>query len=183
MPINWQEPIQPIYWVTPLLCGMYGTISKILIGIPSVDNPITNLQPKNCWNRLQPPEIEPQGLVPIKSPSWPHTASRYPGQIHQWLWACHKSLKSSRIASNGYANICTPNQTIWWLEASKAIQRCPWFAYILWWDENFWHWVNSYTSLVLQWTPQSCMMHIFEPLRTCTMYFSTHLGHSWIHVS
>ena len=150
MPINWQEPIQPIYWVTPLLCGMYGTISKILIGIPSVDNPITNLQPKNCWNRLQPPEIEPQGLVPIKSPSWPHTASRYPGQIHQWLWACHKSLKSSRIASNGYANICTPNQTIWWLEASKAIQRCPWFAYIRRWDENFWHWVNSYTSLAFR---------------------------------
>ena len=22
-------------------------------------------------------------------------------------------------------------------------------------------------------------MHIFEPLRTCTMYFSTHQGHSW----
>ena len=24
-----------------------------------------------------------------------------------------------------------------------------------------------------------CMMHIFEPLRTCTMYLSTHQGHSW----
>ena len=31
---------------------------KILIGIPSLDNPMTNLPKKNGWNSLQPPEME-----------------------------------------------------------------------------------------------------------------------------
>ena len=123
---------------------------KILIGIPPLDDPMTNLPKKNGWNSLQPPEMELQSLVPTESPSWHHISSRSPGHIHQRIWACHTSLERSRIAFYGYANLCPPNQTIWRLEASKAIQRCPWFAYIRRWDENFSHWVTSYTSLAFR---------------------------------
>ena len=39
---------------------------KISIGIPSWDNPMTNLPKKNGWNSLQPPKMELKSLVPIK---------------------------------------------------------------------------------------------------------------------
>ena len=42
---------------------------KILIGIPPLDDPMTNLPKKNGWNSLQPPEMELQSLVPTESPS------------------------------------------------------------------------------------------------------------------
>ena len=42
---------------------------KILIGIPPLDDPMTNLPQKNGWNSLQPPEMELQSLVPTESPS------------------------------------------------------------------------------------------------------------------
>ena len=107
---------------------------KILIGIPPLDDPMTNLPKKNGWNSLQPPEMELQSLVPTESPSWHHISSRSPGHIHQRIWACHTSLERSRIAFYGYANLCPPNQTIWRLEAIEAIQRWPWIAYVQCWN-------------------------------------------------
>ena len=153
-PISETHQILDYYWVflNSLNNPKFGASQnlKILIGIPPLDDPMTNLPKKNGWNSLQPPEMELQSLVPTESPSWHHISSRSPGHIHQRIWACHTSLERSRIAFYGYANLCPPNQTIWRLEASKAIQRCPWFAYIRRWDENFSHWVTSYTSLAFR---------------------------------
>ena len=88
--------------------------SKILIGIPSLDNPMTNLPPKNGWNSHQPPEMELQSLVPNESPLWPQISSRYPGQIninehghviHLWkglLWICKSfSTKPNYMVARG----------------------------------------------------------------------------------
>ena len=62
---------------------------RILIGIPSLDNPMTNLPPKNGWNSLQPPKTELKGHkiqgcheISVMSQifkllSWPHITSKY----------------------------------------------------------------------------------------------------------
>ena len=96
---------------------------KILVGIPPLDDPMTNLPKKNGWNSLQPPEMELQSLVPTESPSWHHISSRSPGHIHQRIWACHTSLERSRIAFYGYVNFWSPNQTIWWPGAIEGFWR------------------------------------------------------------
>ena len=56
---------------------------KISIGIPSWDNPMTNLPKKNGWNSLQPPKMELKSLVPIKWPLLTNISGCSPGHIRQ----------------------------------------------------------------------------------------------------
>ena len=60
---------------------------KILIGIPSFDNPMTNLPKKNGWNSLQPPKLELKSLVPIEWPLLTNILGCSPGHIRQQIWA------------------------------------------------------------------------------------------------
>ena len=118
-----------------------------------LDNPMTNLPKEMVGTASSLQKWSCKVWFPWSHNFYPKFSvalSCSPRQIHQQILACHTSLERSRIAFYGYANLWSPNQTIWWLEALKATQRWPWFAYIGRQNENFWHWVKSSTSLAFR---------------------------------
>ena len=124
-----------------------------MIGTPPLDDQMNISLQKNVLNSLQPPKTAstgPKFCCSQKDSFLKGSFRCSPNHIQHWNMECHTPLERSRIAFYGYVNFWSPNQTIWWLEALKATQRWPWFAYMEQQNENFWHWVKSSTSLAFR---------------------------------